>query len=91
MLPELLLLPDVCERPAKKRRCAPKPAATSPREVPVLHSESATSLSSASSVHSRASATSSQCSFAPVKRSSNLGSNGRVRIAVGGHAASDCV
>lgn len=88
MLPDLLLLPDVCEPPpSKKRRRASKPAA-SPREVPVLHSESATSLSSASSVHSRASATSSQCSFAPVKRSAN---NGRVRIAVGGYVASDCV
>lgn len=83
MLPDLIMLPDICEPVAKKRRTS-KPAAQI-CEVPVLHSESSTSHSSASSVHSRASATSSQCSFAPVKRSSS--NNGRVRIAIGGNAA----
>jgi|SaaInlV_125m_DNA_1040241.scaffolds.fasta_scaffold04100_2 hypothetical protein len=81
----LLLLPDVCELPntapkKQKRHREPEPL----RVVEVAHSESTTSLSSGSSALSKASATSSQCSFAPIKRTASA-PGGRVRIAIGGN------
>ena len=81
----LELLPDECELPntatkAQKRCREPTPV----EEVPVVHSSSATSLSSGSSNLSKNSKTSngsSKCSFAPPKRTAGIG-KGRVRIAI---------
>ena len=81
----LELLPDECELPntaTKARKGCREP--TPVEEVPVVHSSSATSLSSGSSNLSKNSKTSngsSKCSFAPPKRTAGIG-KGRVRIAI---------
>jgi len=83
----LILLPDDCSRavepPGKKqRRQAPDPETSR-----VAKSDSASSLSSRSSNASRetarSTASSSKCSFAPI-RSSDEDPGKKVRIAIGG-------
>lgn len=83
----LELLPDDCELPntaTKSRKGCREPEPV--EEVPVVHSSSATSLSSGSSTLSKNSKTShdsSKCSFAPPKRTAGI-TKGRVRIAIMG-------
>lgn len=84
----LELLPDTCELLPNK---ATKPQkgcrdAEPVEEVPVVHSSSATSLSSGSSALSKTSNGSSKSSFAPLKRTAGI-TKGRVRIAIMGSRA----